>query len=113
MPVSSTMERTVLIDHPLCSRRKRKSSPHTTPFRGIVSSFSQWVYLATRCISASSRIFRRGLGYVKVASFSPLRLGSSVLVQRYGGFGCSGVWLALFRAPAQGDSQANEDRAYV
>ena len=27
----------------MCPRTKRESSPHTTPFLGIVSSFSEWV----------------------------------------------------------------------
>ena len=42
----------------MCPWTKRESSPHTTPFLGIVSSFSQWV--------AGSP---QGLGYAKVASF--------------------------------------------
>ena len=80
----------------MCPRRKQESSPHTWPFWGILSSFSQWVYLTPGCISVSSRIFRRGLGYAKVASFFTLRPGSSVSVQRSGSFACSGVWSALF-----------------
>jgi hypothetical protein len=75
---------------------KKQSTPDA--FSGIVSSFSQRVYLAPRCISVSSRIFRRRLGYAKVASFFSLRLGLSVSVQRSGSFACGGVWLAFFRS---------------
>jgi hypothetical protein len=45
-----------LADVPLRPRAKRESSPHTTPFLGIVSSFSQWV-----------AGFPQGLGYAKMA----------------------------------------------
>jgi hypothetical protein len=40
--------------------------------------------------------FAQGFSYAKVASFFPLRLGSSVSVQRSGSFACRGVWSALF-----------------
>jgi len=85
----------------VCPWTRRESSPHTTPFLGIVSSFSQWVGA-------------QGLGYAKVASF--------IVLSAETGIKCFGAafwkmpivecWPFL-RAHAQGDSQANEDRAYV
>ncbi len=92
------------------TRTKRESGPHTTPFRGIVSSFSQWVHLTLGCISVSSRGFPQGLRLREGTSFFPLRLGSV--------FRCSVLEVRplvecgwpFFRSHAQGDSQASEDR---
>ena len=46
----------------------RKQSTHNA-FSEDCQFFLQWVYLTAGCISLSSRVFRTGLGYAKVASF--------------------------------------------
>jgi hypothetical protein len=58
----------------VCPQTKRESSPHTTPFRGIVISFSQWVYLPPGCRSMISRVFRKGFRLHEGRSLFPLRL---------------------------------------
>ena len=101
-----------MIDHPLCPRRKRKSSPHTTPFRGDRQFFF--------AVDVSNDEVHIG----EFADFSQafrLREGGIILSTETG-IKCFGAALwkpvvecgwPFFRAPAQGDSQANEDRAYV
>jgi hypothetical protein len=43
-----------------------------------------------------SQAFRLREGSIILSTFFPLRLGSSVSVQRSGSFACGGVWFALF-----------------